>query len=99
MMSQPAFSPDGTTVVFVSTRASETGLIKIGTFIGFDTRTYGGDVWVAPTLGGEPRRLAENGNFPVWHPDGVVYWYVTGPENQRAIAEMSIDWRPAAMSC
>ena len=92
---QPAFSPDGTTVAFVSTRASQTGLIKIGTFIGFDTRTYGGDVWVAPTLGGEPRRLAENGNFPVWHPDGRRVLYVTGPENQRAIVEMSIDGGPA----
>jgi Tol biopolymer transport system component len=92
---QPAFSPDGTTVAFVSTRASQTGLIKIGMFIGFDTRTYGGDVWLAPTLGGEPRRLAENGNFPVWHPDGHRVLYVTGPENQRAIVEMSIDGGPA----
>ena len=92
---QPAFSPDGTTVAFVSTRASQTRLIKIGTFIGFDTRTYGGDVWVAPTLGGEPRRLAENGNFPVWHPNGSEVLYVTGPENQRAIAKMSIDGGPA----
>jgi serine/threonine protein kinase/Tol biopolymer transport system component len=92
---QPAFSPNGTTVAFVSTRASQTGLIKIGTFIGFDTRTYGGDVWLAPTLGGEPRRLAENGNFPVWHPDGRRVLYLTGPENQRVIAEMPIDGGPA----
>jgi Tol biopolymer transport system component len=92
---QPAFSPDGTTIAFVSTRASQTGLIKIGTYIGFDTRTYGGDVWVAPTLGGEPRRLAENGNFPVWRPDGHRVLYVTGRENQRAIVEMSIDGGPA----
>jgi serine/threonine protein kinase len=92
---QPAFSPDGTTIAFVSTRASETGLIKIGTYVGFDTRTYGGDVWVAPTLGGEPRRLAANGNFPVWHPDGRRVSYVAGPENQRAIVEMSVDGGPA----
>jgi serine/threonine protein kinase len=92
---QPAFSPDGTTVAFVSTRASQTGLIKIGTYIGFDTRTYGGDLWAAPTLGGEPRRLAENGNYPVWHPDGRRVLYVTGPENQRAIAETPMDGGPA----
>ena len=52
-------------------------------------------MWVAPTLGGEPRRLAENGNFPVWHPDGGRVLYVTGLENQRAIVEMSIDGGPA----
>ena len=60
---QPAFSPDGKSIAFVSTRSSQTGLIKIGTFIGFDTRTYGGDVWVTPTLGGQARRVAEGGTF------------------------------------
>ena len=67
---QPAFSPDGMSIAFVSTRSSRTGLIKIGTFIGFDTRTYGGDIWLTPALGGQARRLAEDGNFPVWHPNG-----------------------------
>ena len=61
---QPAFSPDGMSIAFVSTRSSRTGLIKIGTFIGFDTRTFGGDIWLTPTLGGQARRLAEDGNFP-----------------------------------
>ena len=46
---QPAFSPDGTSIVFVSTRSSATGLIKPG-LLGFDTRTFGGDVWITPRL-------------------------------------------------
>ena len=96
---QPAFAPDGKSIAFVSTRSSQTGLIKIGTFIGFDTRTYGGDVWVTPALGGQARRLAQGGNFPVWHPNGREVIYVTGPENQRAIMTASVDGgaAPAAL--
>ena len=88
---QPAFSPDGTSIAFVSTRASRTGLVKTGTFIGFDTRTYGGDVWVVPALGGQARRVASDGNFPVWHPHGRVVAYVAGLENQRTILEVPVE--------
>ncbi|MGE5814699.1 MAG: protein kinase domain-containing protein [Acidobacteriota bacterium] len=88
---QPAFSPDGTSIAFVSTRTSRTRLIKIGTFIGFDTRTYGGDVWVAPAFGGQARRVAEDGNFPLWHPNGHTLMYVSGEENHRSILTVSID--------
>jgi serine/threonine protein kinase len=88
---QPAISPDGTSIAFVSTRSSRTGLIKIGTVIGFDTRTYGGDIWVTPALGGQARRLAEDGNFPVWNPSGRAVLYVTGRENRREIFEVPID--------
>lgn len=91
---QPAFSPDGGALAFVSTRSSRTGLVKIGTFIGFDTRTYGGDIWVTPALGGQARRIAENGNFPVWHPNRRTVLYVTGQENHRAIVTVSIDGGP-----
>jgi Tol biopolymer transport system component len=92
---QPAFSPDGNTIAFVSTRSSATGLVKIGTFVGFNTRTFGGDVWIAPALGGSARRIAEDGNFPVWEPSGRALLYVTGIENQRQIVRAPIDGGPA----
>ncbi len=88
---QPAFSPDNNSIAFVSTRSSRTGLIKIGPYIGFEYRTYGGDVWVIPALGGQARRLAADGNFPVWHSDGRKIAYISGPENHRSILEVPIE--------
>jgi Tol biopolymer transport system component len=88
---QPAFSPDGNSVAFVSTRSSKSGMIKIGSTFGFEFRKYGGDVWVAPALGGRARRLAPDGNFPVWHPDGKRVAYVSGQESHRSILEVTAD--------
>jgi Tol biopolymer transport system component len=85
---QPAFSPDGASVAFVSTRSSETGLIRIGGTYGRNIRTYGGDLWVVPALGGAARRLAPDANFPVWRPDGSGILYVSGPENHRTVMEV-----------
>src|SRR5262249_12853192 len=88
---QPMFSPDGTSIAFVSTRSSRTGLIKIGSLLGSNTRTVGGDIWITSALGGQARRLAENGNFPVWEPNGRFVIYVTGPESHREIDRVSVD--------
>jgi eukaryotic-like serine/threonine-protein kinase len=77
---QPAFSPTGNSVAFVSTRSSRTGMIKIGSSFGFEFRTFGGDVWVAPALGGRARKVAVNGNFPAWSSDGRRIAFVSGPE-------------------
>ena len=89
---QPAFSPDGNAIAFVSTRSSRTGLIKIGgSVLSRGTRTYGGDLWIVPTLGGPARRLAPDANYPAWRPDGRRVLYVTGRESHRAIMEISAD--------
>jgi Tol biopolymer transport system component len=86
---QPAFSPDGNSIAFISTRTSRTGLIKIGGTLARNARTYGGDLWVAPALGGAARRLTSEANAPVWRPDGKGVLYISGEENRRSILEVS----------
>jgi Tol biopolymer transport system component len=88
---QPALSPGGDSVAFVSTRSSRSGMIKIGSAFGFEFRTFGGDVWLAPALGGRARRLAPDGNFPAWHPDGKRIAYVSGRERHRSILEVAAE--------
>jgi Tol biopolymer transport system component/DNA-binding winged helix-turn-helix (wHTH) protein len=88
---QPDFSPDGSQVVFVSTRSSRTGLIKIGSIFGPEFRTYGGDVWMVPALGGQARLLAKDGNFPVWHPNGKKVLFISGVESHRSLMEVETD--------
>ncbi|MGE5277751.1 MAG: protein kinase domain-containing protein [Acidobacteriota bacterium] len=92
---QPAFSPDGGSIAFVSTRTSKTGLIKIGGTLSRNSRTYGGDLWMIPSLGGAARRLAEDANAPRWRPDGRSILFVTGAENRRAIMEVPAAGGPA----
>jgi len=88
---QPAFSPDGDSIAFVSTRSSRTGMIKIAPYSGVRFRTYGGDVWLTSALGGHARRLAPDGNFPAWHPEGRIIAYVSGAEYHRSILEVPVE--------
>ena len=85
---QPSFSSDGRSIAFISTRSSRTGMIHIGAAFGFQFRTMGGDLWVVPSLGGQARRLAADGNAPAWDPAGKRIAYVSGPEYHRSIFEV-----------
>ena len=69
---QPAFSPDGRQIAFVSSRAGGSEIF----YPGFDNPMIGGDIWVMPALGGTPRRIAKDGNFPSWSPDGTKIVFV-----------------------
>jgi Tol biopolymer transport system component len=72
---QPAFSPDGRWIAFVSTRQSRHPL----TYRAPRLPLMGGDVWVMSAFGGPTHRIAEDGNFPAWSPDGKYVYYITGP--------------------
>ncbi|HET8946624.1 MAG TPA: protein kinase [Candidatus Polarisedimenticolia bacterium] len=91
---QPSFSPDGETIAFVSTRSSRSGMIKIGATVGLEFRTYGGDLWTVPALGGQARRIAEDANDPAWNPDGRHLGYISGREEHRSILEVAAEGGP-----
>ncbi|MFN2632405.1 MAG: protein kinase [Thermoanaerobaculia bacterium] len=82
---QPAFSPDGREIAFVSSRASASAMMQASP----DLPIVGGDIWVMPALGGTPRKIVENGNFPTWTPDGSGLLYVHGTFRNTRIARVS----------
>lgn len=71
---QPSISPDGKQIAFVSTRSSATGMI----FANPSMPLRGGDLWVMALLGGNPRKIAVNANYPSWTADGSEIVFVSG---------------------
>jgi len=69
---QPSWSPDGRKLAFVSAK-DHGGRLSIA--IGVGTMQWyiagkGGDIFTVQALGGTPVKLAENGYYPAWSPDG-----------------------------
>ena len=71
---QPSVSRDGRWIAFVSTRQSSQGLI----YPNPNSSLKGGDIWIMPALGGTPRKIVSDGNFPSWSKDGKHLIYAAG---------------------
>jgi len=57
---EPAFSPDGEFIAYVKTKP---------------TNNLGNEIWVIPSLGGEPVLISDNADVvksPIWSPDGSM---------------------------
>lgn len=83
---QPAYSPNGNEIAFVSSRSSPTKL----RWEGYDLPLMGGDIWVIGALGGSARKVAQEGNFPSWSPDGSAIIYTGGPAYGQKIYRVSV---------
>src|SRR5262249_16513881 len=82
---QPAFSPDGKQIAFISSRLSE-GRIHYP-FSGVEM--IGGDLWVMPAFGGTPKRIAERANSPSWSPDASKILFSSNLYGQRKLYSIS----------
>jgi Tol biopolymer transport system component/predicted Ser/Thr protein kinase len=81
---QPAWSPDGSKIAFVSAR-DHGGRLGIGLNLAPVSQylsTKLGDVFLAPALGGSPTKLVEDGYYPAWSPDGRRIVFGSSREGQ-----------------
>jgi Tol biopolymer transport system component len=108
---QPAWSPDGTKIAFCSAR-DHGGRLNFA--LGQEALTElvdgrGGDLFIAPALGGTAVKLVDNGYYPAWSPDGkrIVFqsdrggkwdlWTISsdGGEPVRLTNDAEFDYQPS----
>jgi dipeptidyl aminopeptidase/acylaminoacyl peptidase len=90
--SDPAFSPDGKRIAFVSDR-DKSGQLCYG-----DQCSYGGELYIANADGSDPKRLTKtkslNEAHPTWLPDGSRIAYQRGEVFQNAEATSILQLNP-----
>jgi Tol biopolymer transport system component len=78
---QAAWSPDGRTILFVSSRNHGAKLDR-SVFFGY---TFGGDIWGVPAFGGEASKLVDDGYNPAWAPSGERFAFDSSRDGPRRV--------------
>ena len=94
----PAWSPDGTRIAFCSAR-DHGGRLNFA--LGQNALTElvdgrGGDLFIAPALGGTAVKLVDDGYYPAWSPDGKRIVFQSNRGGQWDLWTISSDGGPPA---